>query len=389
MKNRNYYNFFWLLLGLGVIFILGAHFTKFVANDAAAEFNASFISLSETYLAGVNPVRFQNLSGSLADLGNPDYIRLREQLAKMDMAGKNQGIRWIYTMRPVDDNIVFLVDSVATGQFGHSEPGDLYQNIPSDMLSAINAAWAGESTVVVGPYTDDWGTFLSFLSPIKDFETGQKYAILGTDVDYKYFKRAVYARSLPPILGTILVAVFYIFLFLYFNRLRSAHLSIKEEKEKFRAITESAKDAIVVMDNMGLVVFWNPGAVNMFGYEESEVLGKNLHNIIVAKKEHRDKKNIIKFGQSGESSVLGKNIELPVKRKDGSSFYVELTVARVKLGGLWHAVGVMRDITDKRKSTEKLKSHATELERINRLMVDRELKMVELKKEINKFKDIK
>jgi PAS domain S-box-containing protein len=201
--------------------------------------------------------------------------------------------------------------------------------------------------------------------------------------------------KLSPWLSLFAFLILSIFVFLTFYSLSSSRRramalaekmtkDIKENEEKFRIITENAKDSIVMMDDLAKIVLWNKAAETMFGYKASEVLGKELHNIITTSKEHQKKDNLLKFGQTGNSSVLGKSIELPVKRKDGKIFQVELTVSRAKLNERWYAIGIMRDIT-KRKETEELnRQHNEELERMNRLMVGREIKMMELKKEIEK-----
>lgn len=158
---------------------------------------------------------------------------------------------------------------------------------------------------------------------------------------------------------------------------------IKDEKAKYEAIVTSSQDGIVMMDNQGNITSWNPGAERMFGYSEPEVLGKNLHDLITVKEEHRTKKdNLNTFFATGQSPVMGKIIELPVKNRQGQELIIELSVSAAKLGGKWFGVGVMRDTTE-RKKIEELKNKAIkELESTNSMMVDRELKMVELKKTI-------
>ena len=126
----------------------------------------------------------------------------------------------------------------------------------------------------------------------------------------------------------------------------------KETEKKLSAITSAAKDAIVMMDPSNNISFWNQAAEKMFGYSQSQVLGKNLHHLITTKKEHQKTANLKKFSQTGQSAVLGQTIELPVKNKSGHIFFVELTISGVSLNNQWYAVGIMRDITD-RKLTEK------------------------------------
>jgi cell shape-determining protein MreC len=74
-------------------------------------------------------------------------------------------------------------------------------------------------------------------------------------------------------------------------------------------------------------------------------------------------------------------------KKDGTQLDIELSIAKVNLHGKWYAVGVMRDISERKKTEQKLKEKMEELERMNTLMIGRELKMVELKNENNQLKE--
>ncbi|HOX60788.1 MAG TPA: CHASE domain-containing protein [Candidatus Magasanikbacteria bacterium] len=158
---------------------------------------------------------------------------------------------------------------------------------------------------------------------------------------------------------------------------------LKQSEEKFKSVSDAAEDAIVMMDENGNVVLWNRAAEIMTGYTAGEIMGKNLHNIIPFEVEHRTNKDRLeKFSATGESTALNKPLDLAIKNKAGQKVEVELTVARTMLRGKWHAVGIMRDITQRKIEAEKIKKANQELQRLNNLMVDRELKMMELKKKL-------
>lgn len=163
---------------------------------------------------------------------------------------------------------------------------------------------------------------------------------------------------------------------------------LRESEERFKAITESAKDAIVMMDDLGRVVLWNKAAELMFGYTFEEMAGKDLHNIIPFEKKHRtERANLSKFFQTGFSNLVGKEVYVQVKNKKGERIDIELTISRTQLKGAWHAIGIMRDVTVRKKQEEELRARTEELERINKNMVGRELKMIELKEEVARLKD--
>jgi PAS domain S-box-containing protein len=172
---------------------------------------------------------------------------------------------------------------------------------------------------------------------------------------------------------------------LFFNRRQETNRLIRESEEKFRTITESALDAIVMMDNNGRIVLWNPAAERLFGWKNSEVMGKVLHELITTKPEHRASKNLNVFEQTGESPVLNKTLELPVSTKDGSILTIELTVARTKIEGLWYVIGIMRNMTDRKKAAEQLQQRTDELERMNLVITKEKEKASQAVMDLRKF----
>jgi PAS domain-containing protein len=88
------------------------------------------------------------------------------------------------------------------------------------------------------------------------------------------------------------------------------------------------------------------------------------------------------FKATGEGPLVGKMTEVEALKKDGTEFPIELSVSAVKLKGRWNAIGILRDMTDRKRLEAELKERLDDVERINKLMVGRELKMEGLRKEI-------
>jgi len=133
------------------------------------------------------------------------------------------------------------------------------------------------------------------------------------------------------------------------ERKRAAE-ALRESEEKFKAISSSAQDAIIVIDNNGNISFWNNAAGEIFGPSADEVYGRNFHEMFVPEK-HRDRhqKAFNKFQNTGEGRAIGKTLELDAYRKDGTEFPVELSLSRVMLNEKWHAIGIVRDITERKQ----------------------------------------
>jgi len=159
--------------------------------------------------------------------------------------------------------------------------------------------------------------------------------------------------------------------------------ALQTNEEKYRTVLDTALDAMVVTNDRDQIEIWNKAANVLFGYTKEEVIGKVLHEIVPSMEEHRMKKDRLHtFQQTGQSDVLGKILELPVQKKDGTVITVELTIGSMQLQGKWYAVGVMRDVTVRKKMEQNLKEKMEELEKMNSLMVGREMKMIELKEKI-------
>ena len=132
---------------------------------------------------------------------------------------------------------------------------------------------------------------------------------------------------------------------------RDSILALSRENEiKFRAITESAQDAVIMCDSIGLVTFFNSSAERMFGYHKGETIGKKLYEII-APEVYWDmiEMGFKQFRNTGQGMMIGRVVEMEGKRKNGTTFPVELSVSSFFLNGAWNATGILRDISERKK----------------------------------------
>ena len=134
---------------------------------------------------------------------------------------------------------------------------------------------------------------------------------------------------------------------------RRAVEALRESEEKFRSISSSAQDALIMMNSKGNITYWNEAAERIFGYTKEEVVGRDLHRLLVPKK-YLDAfmKGFKGFQETGQGNAIGKTIEMSALRKDGTEFSMEISLSSFQLEGQWHALGVIRDISH-RKQAEK------------------------------------
>ena len=164
---------------------------------------------------------------------------------------------------------------------------------------------------------------------------------------------------------------------------KQAEEAVRESEEKFRSISTSAQDGIIMIDDEGNISYWNEAAERIFGYTRKEALGKEAHLLLMPKERHDAyRKEFSTFRETGKGTVIGKTLELSAMRKDGAEFPVELSVSSVKVKGTWHAIGIARDVTERKKSEEALRQSEGKLNAMlysigdHMSMMDRELNIL-------------
>jgi|GEM_PF-1787781 len=132
------------------------------------------------------------------------------------------------------------------------------------------------------------------------------------------------------------------------TEIKRTEQTLREKIDTLGAITNSAQDAIIMMDSEGKVIFWNPASERILGYPSQEALGKSLHRLI-APEEFLPKHQMAfpEFQKTGRGGAVDKMLELRAVRKDGKEIDVELSLSAIKIGDSWNAVGLIRDITQR------------------------------------------
>lgn len=134
-----------------------------------------------------------------------------------------------------------------------------------------------------------------------------------------------------------------------------------ESEARFRAIFDSAVEAIAIIDSAGTVESVNPGVQRMFGYSPEEVVGRNVKMLMPAPVAREHDAHLDRYRSGGRAAIIGIGREVQGLRKDGSSIALDLSVAEWTLDGRTYFTGMMRDITPRkaaeaalRKSEERL-----------------------------------
>jgi len=133
----------------------------------------------------------------------------------------------------------------------------------------------------------------------------------------------------------------------------------RENDKKLRAVVDGALDAILTIDDAGLVVEFNLAAERMFGYKKEQVIGKSLSEIIIPpnlRKSHDAGHK--RYVLTGEKHIFNQRVELSAMRSDGSEFPIELTLTALKEDGLSLVTGFIRDISEQKKARQEIENFA-------------------------------
>jgi PAS domain S-box-containing protein len=137
---------------------------------------------------------------------------------------------------------------------------------------------------------------------------------------------------------------------------------LQDAYERFRAVTESANDAIVSVDGEARIVFWNRRAQEVFGYSEQEAIGQRLSVMIV-----ESDAEVRRYFSAESDQMAGRTIEIAGRRRDGSAVPLEVSLSTWKSGAAVFYTAVIRDITDRRQAEAALRLRDEQLRQAQKM----------------------
>lgn len=143
---------------------------------------------------------------------------------------------------------------------------------------------------------------------------------------------------------------------------KRAEEALRESEQRMRAILETAVEGIITIDERGIIESLNPAACRIFGYEQEELMGRNVNVLMpTPHREHHDG-YLVNYLRTGQAKIIGIGREVVGLRRDGTTFPMELSVGEVKLGNRRMFTGLVRDISE-RRYLERAVAAAAEQER--------------------------
>ncbi|MBN1437147.1 MAG: response regulator [Sedimentisphaerales bacterium] len=190
----------WWFLFVGTL-VVGSILTWLTVDRADRQMRNKLLHQTQLIAQAIDRERLMALTGTESDIGLPDYLRLKEQLAAIQAADSD--VQFIYLMgRNPDGSVFFFVDSEPIGSEDESPAGQIYEEISAEDLCAFEF----QCDLVTGPSQDRWGNWVTALVPING-STGDIIAMLGMDVDAKDWSSSLFFAAVPPVVLTIAVII--------------------------------------------------------------------------------------------------------------------------------------------------------------------------------------
>lgn len=146
-----------------------------------------------------------------------------------------------------------------------------------------------------------------------------------------------------------------------------AEAELRRSEGLLRSIIEAAPDAVIVIDEQGLIETFSPTAERLFGYAAAEIVGTNVSRLMPSPYREAHDSYLQRYLRTGERRIIGIGRVVVGQRKDGSIFPMELAVGELNADGRRRFTGFVRDLTERQTREKRLQELQDELVHVARL----------------------
>ncbi len=139
------------------------------------------------------------------------------------------------------------------------------------------------------------------------------------------------------------------------QRYRASSRFLEDREQRLRALVGTAVDGVMIIDGNGAVQEYNPACERLFGYRADEVIGHNVKMLMPTPYRDEHDQYLLRYRTTGIKRIIGIGREVEGRRKDGSTFPMELSVGEARPGGRQVYVGIIRDITERKSAEQSLR----------------------------------
>ncbi|MBF0594011.1 MAG: CHASE domain-containing protein [Candidatus Omnitrophica bacterium] len=283
-----YKKFVFIWLGaLLLLLVAGWFFVNWSGEQETAKERAKIIGLAQQIVPSINVRQVQGLVAGVEDLQSLAYQHLKSQLQSLRKVDPR--IRFVYLMRKINGQVVFLVDSETPGSKDESPPGQVYTEAPPGLV----AAFVSGKPVVEGPSVDRWGTWISGFSPLNDPRTGELTAMLGVDQNAHDYLSHIAFERLKALVFPGLLCIAAVLIFIYYRRFAGVVSSHEE-----------VSDPLFRWGALGFVVFFGLALTIMLFIKEQGRERESFQEIFLQR-------------AAGRVESLAQSLDLQIDRLQG------------------------------------------------------------------------
>nr|WP_245314596.1 sensor protein FixL [Labrys sp. WJW] len=143
--------------------------------------------------------------------------------------------------------------------------------------------------------------------------------------------------------------------------------ALRTREEHLRSILETVPDAMVVIDEAGIMQYFSRAAERLFGYAGSTAIGQNVNILMPEPDRSRHDDYLHRYQHTGNRHIIGIGRIVTGKREDGSTFPMHLSVGEMQSGGRRYFTGFVRDLTEYQQTQARLSELQSELVHMSRL----------------------
>lgn len=334
----------WLIGMIAAVLIIGTILTWWMVQRVDREMREVLLLEARLVERSLNINRIKALTGTDADLENPDYLRLKEQLSLIRKDHTN--CRFLYLMgRRADGNLFIFVDSEPTDSKDYSPPGQSYREAPEGYRRVFDT----REKATIGPVSDRWGRWITALVPVIDPVTSNLVAVMGMDIDARTWRTDLAATAALPassMLALMITLASLIFAVSSMSRLRKSEIL-------HETILETTGTAILIIEEDMTISFVNKEFEKMTGYPQEEVVNQKKWTEFVTEADLEWMIRQHNLRRTAEANLARRNYEFRLVNREGRLKDVYLVVSMIP--GTKKTLASLIDLTDVKQAQEALK----------------------------------
>ncbi len=376
-ENKNKKLNWFFIISFSLLLIGGAFYIRYSERQIETTLREQALLIGRTSASGINGEMVKQLKAVPEDAGTVYYESIKRRLEQFLLA--DQDLRFVYLYTLKNDEIYFLADSEPSSSEDYSPPGQEYTEAgDEEKMSFING-----QEILVGPSTDRWGTWMSVLVPLKNHESGEVFAVLGMDYPFEKWQSILFKNNIKSIIEVIVTLISYAIIFGSFKK-------VLVNEQKFKSLIKNIPGVIFrcKVDKNWTMVFLNERIIELSGYPYTDFINNKVRSFasIICS---CDSEYVNQEIQKAVDNKISYDIEYRIKTVDKRIVWVKERGEAVygDSGNPLYLDGFILDITAEKEITEEIKEKKEELEKINKFMTGRELKMIELKAKIKELEE--